>query len=80
MSEMQSKRKYFHSVYISQSSMAIIYTTIGTVLYCTIGSHLETPILASLDGLPKKIISGFALCAVIASTILLSHVSLLIMF
>ena len=75
VSEMREPRKYVRSMSICQSVVTALYLAIGIVVYYFCGSYVASPALGSAGTLMKRICYGLALPGLLASMILLSHVS-----
>lgn len=75
VSEMREPRKYVRSMAICQGVVTALYLAIGIVVYYFCGSYVASPALGSAGVLMKRICYGLALPGLLASMILLSHVS-----
>lgn len=75
VSEMRDPYLYTRALLICQGAMTAIYITIGIVMYYYCGSYVASPALGSAGLLIKKISYGIALPGLIASTIIVLHVS-----
>lgn len=75
VSEMKDPRHYTRSLMICQSVVTVTYLVIGIVVYYYAGSLVASPALGTGGPLFKKICYGIALPGLIASTVLLTHVS-----
>ena len=73
--EMRNPSTYTRSLLICQSFITGIYIAVGTVLYYYCGSHVASPALGSAGPLLKKIAYGIALPGLVASTVIVLHVS-----
>lgn len=73
--EMHNPSLYTRSLLSCQSAVTAIYIAIGTVLYYYCGSYVASPALGSAGTLIKKIAYGIALPGLVASTVIVLHVS-----
>lgn len=73
---MREPRQYTRSLIICQTVVTSVYLAIGCVVYYYCGSYVASPALGSAGPTMKKINYGFALPGLIASTMLVIHVSL----
>lgn len=80
VSEMREPRHYTRSLIICQTVVTSVYLAIGCAVYYYCGSYVASPALGSAGPTMKKIIYGFAVPGLIASTMLVIHVSLESMF
>ncbi|KAL4975816.1 transmembrane amino acid transporter protein-domain-containing protein [Aspergillus desertorum] len=78
VSEMRDPRYYTRSLIICQSGVTAIYITIGTVVHYYCGSYVASPALGSVGSTVKKVAYGFALPGLIVTTMLVIHVSFLL--
>lgn len=76
VSEMRKPRLDTRSSIICQRVVTSVYLAIGCVVYYYCGSYVASPALGSAGPTTKKISCGFALPGLIASTMLVIHVSL----
>ena len=76
VAEMREPRHYARSLTICQSIVTATFLTIGVVVYCYCGSYVASPALGSAGALLKMVTYGLAIPGLLASTIILSHVSL----
>jgi amino acid permease len=74
VAEMRDPRDYTKSLLICQSLIAVLYITIGCVVYYYCGTYVATPALGSAGPLLKRIAYGLALPGLGITTILLAHV------
>lgn len=75
VSEMRDPRHYTRALVICQSTVTVLYITIGIIVYYYCGSYVASPALGSAGVLMKKICYGLALPGLIATTMLVTHVS-----
>ncbi|CAG8159132.1 unnamed protein product [Penicillium olsonii] len=75
VAEMREPRHYARSLTICQSIVTATFLTIGVVVYCYCGSYVASPALGSAGALLKKVTYGLAIPGLLASTIILSHLS-----
>jgi hypothetical protein len=75
VSEMKDHRDYFKALSLCQFVMTSIYIAIGVVVYYYCGSYVASPALGSAGVLMKKVCYGLALPGLLASVILVTHVS-----
>jgi amino acid transporter len=75
VSEMKDHKDYFKALSLCQFVMTSIYIAIGVVVYYYCGSYVASPALGSAGVLMKKICYGLALPGLLASVILVTHVS-----
>lgn len=76
VSEIREPRHYTRSLIICQTVVTSVYLAIGCVVYYYCGSYVASPALGSAGPTTKKISYGFAPPGLIASTMLVIHVSL----
>jgi formate/nitrite transporter FocA (FNT family) len=72
---MKDHKDYFKALSLCQAVMTSIYIAIGVVVYYYCGSYVASPALGSAGVLMKKICYGLALPGLLASVILVTHVS-----
>jgi hypothetical protein len=77
---MREPRHYTRSLIICQTVVTSVYLAIGCIVYYYCGSYVASPALGSAGPTMKKISYGFALPGLIASTMLVIHISLESMF
>lgn len=77
VSEMKDHKDYFKALSLCQFVMTSLYIAIGVVVYYYCGSYVASPALGSAGVLMKKVCYGLALPGLLASVILVTHVSLL---
>ncbi|KAB8203954.1 transmembrane amino acid transporter protein-domain-containing protein [Aspergillus parasiticus] len=75
VAEMRDPRHYARSLTICQTIVTGTYLSIGVVVYYFCGSYVASPALGSAGVLMKKVTYGIAIPGLLASTIILSHVS-----
>jgi hypothetical protein len=75
VSEMKDHKDYFKALSLCQFVMTSIYIAIGVVVYYYCGSYVASPALGSAGILMKKVCYGLALLGLLASVILVIHVS-----
>lgn len=75
VAEMRNPALYTRSLMICQIALTAIYISIGTVIYFYCGSYVASPALGSAGALIKKVAYGIALPGLIASTVIVLHVS-----
>lgn len=80
VSEMDEPRHYTRSLIICQAVVTSVYLAIQCAVYYYCGSYVASPALGSAGPTMKKVSYGFALPGLIASTMLVIHVSLESMF
>lgn len=73
--EMRNPSLYTRSLLICQSAITAIYIAIGTVIYYYCGSYVASPALGSAGTLIKRVAYGIALPGLVASTVIVLHVS-----
>lgn len=73
---MRDTRHYTRSLVICQSGVTITYITIGIVVYYYCGSYVASPALGSAGATMKKVCYGLALPGLLATTMLVIHVSI----
>lgn len=76
VSEMKDHKEYFKALSLCQFVMTALYIAIGVVVYYYCGSYVASPALGSAGVLMKKVCYGLALPGLLASVILVTHVSL----
>ncbi|KAJ5817469.1 transmembrane amino acid transporter [Penicillium robsamsonii] len=76
VAEMREPRHYARSLTICQSIVTGTYLSIGVVVYYYCGSFVASPALGSAGVLMKKVTYGLAIPGLLASTVILCHVSL----
>jgi amino acid transporter len=76
VSEMRDPKDYGKSLIVCQSIMTALYVAIGVVVYYYCGSYVASPALGSAGTLMKKVCYGLALPGLLASVVLVTHVSL----
>jgi hypothetical protein len=76
VAEMREPKHYARSLTICQSIVTGTYLSIGVVVYYFCGSYVASPALGSAGVLMKKVTYGIAIPGLLASTIILSHVSI----
>lgn len=76
VSEMKDPRHYTRSLIICQSVVTVTYIVIGVVVYYYAGSLVASPALGTGGPLFKRICYGIALPGLIATTTIVTHVSL----
>lgn len=72
---MRDPTLYTRALLICQIFITVIYITIGIVIYYYCGSYVASPALGSAGSLIKKIAYGIALPGLVASTVIVLHVS-----
>jgi hypothetical protein len=72
---MKDQKDYFKALSLCQFVMTSIYIAIGVVVYYYCGSYVASPALGSAGVLMKKVCYGLALPGLLASVILVTHVS-----
>lgn len=72
---MKDQNDYFKALSLCQFVMTSIYIAIGVVVYYYCGSFVASPALGSAGVLMKKVCYGLALPGLLASVILVTHVS-----
>jgi len=72
---MRNPSTYTRSLLICQSFITGIYIVVGTVLCYYCGSYIASPALGSAGPLLKRIAYGIALPGLVASTVIVLHVS-----
>lgn len=72
---MRNPALYTRALLICQTAVTATYISIGTVIYYFCGSYVASPALGSAGTLIKKVSYGIALPGLIASTIIVCHVS-----
>jgi amino acid transporter len=77
VSEMKDPKDYTKSLIVCQSVMTALYVAIGVVVYYYCGSYVASPALGSAGVLMKKVCYGLALPGLLASVVLVTHVSFL---
>lgn len=75
VSEMKDHKDYFKALSLCQFVMTSIYIAIGVVVYYYCGSYVASPALGSAGVLMKKVCYGLALPGLLASVVLVTHVS-----
>ncbi|KAJ5138681.1 transmembrane amino acid transporter [Penicillium bovifimosum] len=75
VAEMRDPKYYARSLTICQSLVTATYLSIAVVVYCFCGSYVASPALGSAGVLMKKVCYGIAIPGLLASTIILSHLS-----
>lgn len=75
VSEMRDPSYYGRSLAICQTTVTVLYITIGVVVYYYCGSYVASPALGSAGVLMKKICYGLALPGLIVTVMLVTHVS-----
>jgi hypothetical protein len=78
VSEMRDQKDYFKALSLCQFIMTSIYVAIGIVVYYYCGSYVASPALGSAGVLMKKVCYGLALPGLLASVVLVTHVSSII--
>lgn len=78
ISEMRNPKDYTKSLIVCQSTVTIVYTVIGIVVYYYCGSYVASPALGSAGHLMKKVCYGLALPGLLVSCLILLHVRLLL--
>lgn len=73
--EMRDPSQYTRALLICQTALTSIYIAIGTVIYYYCGSYVASPALGSAGTLIKKVAYGIALPGLVASTVIVLHVS-----
>ena len=76
VSEMKDHKEYFKALSLCQFVMTTLYIAIGVVVYYYCGSYVASPALGSAGVLMKKVCYGLALPGLLASVVLVTHVSL----
>lgn len=72
---MRDPSKYTRAVMIQQGIATCFYAVVGIVVYYYCGSYVASPALGSAGAVMKKVCYGLALPGLIASTMLVTHVS-----
>jgi hypothetical protein len=72
---MRNPSLYTRALLICQFAITAIYIAIGTVIYYYCGSYVAAPALGSAGTLIKKVAYGIALPGLVASTVIVLHVS-----
>lgn len=75
VAEMRDPRQYTKSLIVCQVLVTSVYIIVATVIYFYCGSYVASPALGSAGPLIKKVGYGIALPGLMASAMLLSHVS-----
>lgn len=75
ISEMRNPRDFNKSLIACQSTVVGIYLLIAIVVYYFCGSYVASPALGSAGPLIKKVCYGIALPGLLASCVILTHVS-----
>jgi hypothetical protein len=75
--EMREPQFYTRSLIICQSVVTSTYIAIGCVVYYFCGSYVSSPALGSAGKNMKKICFGLALPGLVATTMLVIHVSII---
>ena len=78
--EMREPKHYTRSLLTCQSIVTVTYITIGIVVYYYCGSYVTSPALGSAGVLMKKVCYGFALPGLIVTAMLMTHVSVSLVF
>lgn len=73
---MRDPRLYTRSLIACQSSISIVYITIGVLVYYYCGSYVTSPAPGSAGPLVKKVAYGIGIPGLLASALLTVHVSL----
>lgn len=73
--EMRDPHQYTRALTTCQITVTLVYIIIGIIVYYFCGSHVASPALGSAGPLIKKVSYGIALPGLLASAILMSHVS-----
>lgn len=76
VAEMRDPRFFTRAVVISQIGSTLLYATVGIVVYYYCGSLVVSPALGSAGTLVKKISYGISIPSLIATTTIVTHVSL----
>lgn len=74
--EMRDPREYNKALIFCQSFVTAFYLTVGIVVYYYAGSYVSSPAPGTAGPVLKKVSYGFAIPALMASTLLFIHVSL----
>lgn len=79
VAEMRDPARYTRSLFICQSALTATYITVGCVVYYYCGSYVASPALGSAGVLVKKVSYGIALPGLLVSTMMVLHVSHVLM-
>jgi amino acid permease len=74
ISEMREPKNYTKSLIVCQTTVTVVYTVIGIVVYYYCGSYVASPALGSAGALMKRVCYGLALPGLLVSTLILLHV------
>ncbi|OAA57160.1 Amino acid transporter, transmembrane [Cordyceps fumosorosea ARSEF 2679] len=75
VAEMRDPRLYPRALAVCQTLITVVYLVVGIVVYYYCGSYVASPALGSAGKTMKKIAYGIALPGLLASGILMAHVS-----
>ncbi|KAF2156364.1 putative amino acid transporter [Myriangium duriaei CBS 260.36] len=75
ISEMKQPEHYHRALIISQSTITLLYTIIGSVVYVYCGSYVESPAISSTSVTMARICYGLALPGLLFTTVFMIHVA-----